>query len=376
MEEFLAFLSQPLHLGNLAFPFSLLGLLSQVLLPFCGFLILYKLLLWAIRRVLSLSDLDEETQNRFLGYTKFGLKTLLGITFFLLMGSLLGARLHSWLGDFVTVLNVPLFSSGNTSISLLSLILLVPIFSLSSWLGKTSQRVLNLNFLERLGLDEARRFSMGSLSRYFVMILTVLIGLSIIGVDLSALGVLLGVLGIGLGFGLQSLVANFFAGLMIISTRPIKEGDRVLVNGLDGIVQHIRFISTDIRTFQNENIIIPNSYFIDNAVHNYSYTDRRVVIVNEVGVAYKSDLEKVLAILEKINAENPYRIPGSENVVRVLGFGDSSINLSVRTLIKEVSNRADAFSWTNMAIWRVFREEGVEIPFPQRDVHIKSDGRT
>ncbi|MDC7239537.1 MAG: mechanosensitive ion channel [Spirochaetales bacterium] len=369
---FIEILTRDIQIGTVALPFSILGLITRVVLPFAAMLLGYYLLRWGIKKILSLTKLKEETSLKVQRYTKLVLKVLVLAGLIASIGSLLEKEIYYWISRFIGVLNQPFFVSGNTRVSVVTLLMLIPVFYAASWAGKYARKMLDSSLFDQFGLDEAKKFSIGSLTRYLVMSLVFLFGLSVVGIDLSALSVILGVLGIGLGFGLQGIVSNFFAGLIIISTRPIKEGDRVSVNGFDGIVQNIRFISTDIKTFENENVIIPNSHFTDNAVHNFSYTDRKVVIINEIGVSYDADLEQVQSILEEINRRNPWRHEGPENVVRVLGFGDSSINLALRTLVKDLSFKIDAFSWTNMEIWKTFKTEGVEIPFPQRVVHIQS----
>ncbi|WP_298001219.1 mechanosensitive ion channel domain-containing protein [Oceanispirochaeta sp.] len=365
-------MTQNISLGSISLPFSILGFITRVMLPFIFMILLYGLLLWGFRRILGLTKLKESTKVQTIRYFRLIMKLLVVAGLAASVGNLLGTEVYSWYSRFLGFLNRPFFVSGNTRISFVTLLMLMPVFYIASWSGKYARKLLDSSLFEQFGLDEAKRFSIGSMARYVVMTMAFLFGLSIVGIDLSALSVILGVMGIGLGFGLQSIVANFFAGLIIISTRPIKEGDRILINGMDGIVQHIRFISTDIKTFENQNIIIPNSHFVDNAVHNYSYTDRHIIIVNEVAVSYNSDLERVRVILEEINERNPYKLGGSENIVRILSFGDNGINVSLRSLIRDVTFKFDAFSWTNMEIWKQFKKEGIEIPFPQRDVHIKS----
>jgi len=365
-------LTVPITLGNFSLPFSILGFVLRVVIPVLGMILAYLIVVWLVKKILKLTKLKDETRDRSVRYLRIVLKILFLAGLVASVGNLLDTRVYSWYGKFLAFLNSPFFVSGNTRISIVTLMLMIPVFFFASWSGKYARKLLDSSLFKQFGMDDAKRFSIGSLARYIVMTLAFLFGLSIIGVDLSALSVMLGVLGIGLGFGLQSIVSNFFAGLIIISTRPIKEGDRVFVNGIDGIVQNIRFISTDIKTLENQNIIIPNSYFVDNAVLNYSYTDRKIVIVNEVGVSYNSDLEQVRVVLEEINEKNPYRLAGPENCVRILSFGDNGINVCLRSQIRDVSHKAEAFSWTNMEIWREFKNAGIEIPFPQRDVHIKS----
>lgn len=367
-----SFLTSHLTLGAVTLPFSILDLLTKIVLPFVGMLFVYFTIMWLVRKSISLSRLKKDNQKKIIHYSRFCLKVLFFIGFLATIGNLLGSRVNLYISRFLNILNSPFFVSGNTQISVITLLMLIPVFYLSAWSGKAARKLLERSIFDQLGMDEARKFSFGSITRYVVMSIVFLFGLSMVGLDLSILGVLLGVLGIGLGFGLQSIVSNFFAGLIIISTRPIKEGDRVLVNGYDGIVHNIRLISTDIKTFENENIIIPNSHFVEQPVHNYSYSDRKIVTVNTVQVSYSADLEQVLSILEEISKRNPYRIEGPENVVRVLSFDDSGISMSLRTIIKDVSMKAVSHSWTNLEIWRDFKKNAVEIPFPQMDVHVVS----
>ena len=116
-------------------------------------------------------------------------------------------------------------------------------------------------------------------------------------------------------------------------------------------------------------MIVPNSHLTGGVIHNYSYKDRRVVIVNSVDVAYDSDLERVMGILNDLARNNPWLQPASEAIVRVTAFGESGITMELRTWIRDVGHRADARAWTNLEIWRAFKSAGIEIPFPQRVVH-------
>ena len=170
------------------------------------------------------------------------------------------------------------------------------------------------------------------------------------------------------------MVSNFFSGLVIILTRPIKEGDRILVGNLDGTVVHIRLLSTIINTVTDETIIIPNSQLVNNSVHNYSYDSRRIIIICEVSVSYGTDLDKAIGILEGVGRDNPYRPTSNIPEVRVETFGDSGIKMALLSGINDVSEKYRAKSWINLEIWRRFRDNGIQIPFPQVDVHIKETG--
>jgi len=274
-------------------------------------------------------------------------------------------------GQFFRILNKPFFTSGKTQISVVSLLLFIPVIAVASWTGKLVSASLESRSLRRFGLDAEQSFTLGRLLRYSSMVLVFIFGMSIIGIDLSAVGVLFGVLGIGIGFGLQSIIADFFAGITLISMGLVKEGDRISIDDYEGNIRHIRLMNTELITFENETLIIPNRHLTGGTIHNYSYKDRRVVIVNEVDVSYDSDLDAVIAILKGVASRNPWFQKDSEILVRVSAFASSGISMQLRTWIQDVSTRADALSWTNLEIWRAFASEDIEIPFSQVVVHQK-----
>ncbi|MEA1910052.1 MAG: mechanosensitive ion channel, partial [Spirochaetota bacterium] len=284
---------------------------------------------------------------------------------------LFGAKIFEYMRMFTDILNQPILQSGNTKVSFLTLLLIIPVFYIASWTGKTSRGLISKDFMNRMGLDDAKQFSFINLLRYGIMVIVFLIGLSIIGVNLSSITVIFGVLGIGIGFGLQGVVANLFAGIIIILTRPIKEGDRIFVNNYEGTVIQVRILSTVISTIANETIIVPNAHLVSDPVHNYSYSDRSIVIRNNIGVSYNSDLDFVLEVLEDISSRNPFADSSKKNNIRVKEFGTSSIDIAVFTWIGDVSDKFSAHHWTNLEIWRVFKARGIEIPFAQMDLHIK-----
>lgn len=360
-----------LTFGVVEFPFTLLELLLELLLPIFFLFIVYRLFNMGIKRLLNKSNFKENIKNGIKLWIHRILRVGFLLVFFILTGRLFGAKIYEYLRMFTDVLNQPIFQSGNTKVSFLTLLLILPVFYIASWTGKTSRGLISKDLMDRMGLDEARQFSFISLLRYGVMIVVFLIGLSVIGVNLSSITVIFGVLGIGIGFGLQSVVANLFAGIIIILSRPIKEGDRIFVYNYEGTVVHVRILSTVINTLKNETIIVPNAHLISEPVHNYSYSDRRIVIRNNIGVAYDTDLDMVVEVLKVISCENPFTDSSKENTVRVKEFGSSSIDIAVFTWIRDVSDKYDAHHWMNMAIWRVFREKGIQIPFSQVDLHIK-----
>jgi small-conductance mechanosensitive channel len=200
------------------------------------------------------------------------------------------------------------FTPGSSHISIVTILLAIPVIFLANWLAKLVRLFLDRSLLRRLTLGEDIRFTVSNLVRYGVLILSLIVGLSIIGINLSSLTVLLGVIGIGLGFGLQNIVANYVAGLVIFLERPLKEGDRIPVEGIEGDVVQIKLRSTVINTLTNETIIVPNSQLVGNSIHNYSYRDKRIVIINNVEVAYGTDLDAARDVLLEVAGRNPFAL--------------------------------------------------------------------
>jgi small-conductance mechanosensitive channel len=181
-------------------------------------------------------------------------------------------------------------------------------------------------------------------------------------------------LSVGIGFGLQAIVNNFVSGLILLFERPIKTGDWIIVGNTEGYVKRISIRSTMIQTFDRADVIVPNSDLIANQVTNWMLYDPRGRIRVPVSVAYGSDTEKVRELLLEIANTHPEVITdGTSPTPRVLflQFGDSSLNFELRCHIRNIDMRRIVMSDINFAIDKAFREHGVEIPFPQRDVHIR-----
>ncbi len=362
----------PASIGENGISVSLWQAITQVVLPLLLVFAAYRLLRMAVRRALILAEVSEATRTSVNGWIRRVFALLFPLLLIAYAGRLAGAEIFTLIGRVIGILNEPFFESGTTRLSVITLILLVPIFGLASWLAHLTKQAVESRFLERIGLDPARRFSIASLVRYIVLIVVMVIGLSMVGINLSSLAVMLGVLGIGIGFGLQGVVANFFAGIVIILTRPIKEGDRILVHDYEGTVEQIRIISTVINTLTNETIIVPNSELVNRYIHNYSYEDVSIIVVNWVQVSYNSDLDRVGEVLRQVALSNPFRIEDREPRVFFRSFDDSGISVSLGTWIRDARERLLASSWSNLEIWRAFKTNGIEIPFPQRDLHLRS----
>lgn len=362
---------QEISLGSLNLPFSISDTLFKVFVPLVIVIIIYKTVLVGLKHLLRILKVKEEIATGISTWSRRILRIAAFFAVVAFVGSLFGTGIAGYMGQFINLLNEPFFETGNTKISLITLFMLIPVFWAASWGGKYTRLILDRSFIQQLKIDDARKFSIGSMTRYAVMGVILLFGLTIIGIDLSALGVLFGVLGIGLGFGLQGTVSNFFAGLVLISTGYVKENDRIVVNDCEGTVVHIKMLSTIVSTLTHENLIIPNSHLMENVVHNYSFDDRKIVVVTKISVHYDSDLDKVLQIMEETAQRCPYILSNTPPVARVESFDDSGITMKLISWIDDISHKYDYNGWINLELWRDFKNEGIEMPYPQLDLHIK-----
>jgi small-conductance mechanosensitive channel len=191
------------------------------------------------------------------------------------------------------------------------------------------------------------------------------------GIRLSALTVFAGVLGVGIGFGMQSITANFVSGIAILFERPIKEGDMVKVGTMIGTVMKINLRATIVRTIDNEHLIVPNSQFINSTVENMSHSDPKLRLHVDVGVAYGTDPHLVReALLQAVRVtENILDVP--EPDVLFSSFGDSSLNFVLRVWVADPSIQLIVKSELHYAIVEQFKQRNITIPFPQRDLHIR-----
>jgi small-conductance mechanosensitive channel len=259
------------------------------------------------------------------------------------------------------------------SLSLLQIFLLIALLVAVFWISSRTKRFLFNRLLAQSGLDRALQYAIAQIISNIVLVVGVLIVLENTGIHLGALTVFAGAVGVGVGFGLQNIASNFISGLVILAERPITIGDRVEVAGITGQVQQIRARSTVIRTNDNIMMIVPNTKFIDSPVTNWTYGDPRVRFRIPVGVAYGSDIGKVREALLAAGRENPNTLKDPAPSIFFEKFGDNSIDFQLVVWSSEMSARPSRYrSDLNFAIEQKFREAGIELPFPQRDLHIRS----
>jgi len=281
--------------------------------------------------------------------------------------------LLKFLAQVKTFLDVPLLPVGDTRFTLWMLVYLLVLFGLLVYLTGKLRSWITDHLLARTHVELGLRQAVGSIVRYLLIAIGFAIILQTAGVDLSALTVLAGGLGIGVGFGLQNITNNFISGLIILFERPIKVGDRIDVGGVTGDVVDISPRATTVVTNDNIAVIVPNSEFIASKVTNWSYTNRDVRLNFPVGVSYKSEPELVRRLLLEVAAAHPGILQERRADVLLQEFGDSSLNFVLRVWTREYATTPGVLrSELNYAIWKKFKEHDIEIPFPQRDLHIRT----
>jgi len=226
--------------------------------------------------------------------------------------------------------------------------------------------------LPKLPLQRGVPYAISTIAYYLLLLLVALAALSSSGVELNKFTVLTGALGVGLGFGLQNIVNNFVSGLILLFERPIHVGDTVDVGGLVGMVRRIGARSSTILTFQGAEVIVPNSNLISNQVINWTLSSQWRRVDVPVGVAYGTDPERVIKLLVGVAESHPGVLLERPPMAFLLGFGESALKFELRFW----SDRQDTWfqlqSDVTVSVAKALREAGIEIPFPQRDLHVRS----
>jgi small-conductance mechanosensitive channel len=352
----LSLLQKPLF-HALGHDISFLGLIAFVALFSAGLLVARVLQSDFVRRFFSRFKIDS---NLIAIVTT--LLSLAALVFFIVSAINAAGVPLSW--------NAPL---PGVTLSLLQIFLLIALLIAVFWLSSRTKRFLFNRFLAKSGLDRSLQYAIAQIVSNIVLIVGIFIVLDNAGIHLGTLTVFAGAVGIGVGFGLQNIASNFISGLVILAERPITIGDRVEVAGITGQVQQIRARSTVIRTNDNIAMIVPNTRFIDSPVTNWTYGDPRVRFRIPVGVAYNSDVNKVCEALIAVGSENPNTLKDPAPSVFLEKFGENSIEFELVVWSSEMSARPRRYrSDLNFAIDQKLREAGIEMAFPQRDIHIKS----
>ncbi len=274
--------------------------------------------------------------------------------------------------EIIRYLSVPIFSLGGSTFTLWMLLYLLFFSILLVLAASQIHRIVAHRILAKSRIELGVRIAIGSIVKYLLLTVGFIIILQTAGINLSSITILFGALGVGIGFGLQNVTNNFVSGLIILFERPIKVGDRIEMDNVAGDVVDISMRATTIVTNDNISIIVPNSQFISSTVINWSHTDRNVRFNFPVGVSYREDPERIREILLEIALSNPGVLKDPKPDVLFSEYGDSALKFNLRVWTREYINRPGVLkSQLYYEICRRFRTEGIEIPFPQRDIHIK-----
>ena len=279
-------------------------------------------------------------------------------------------RVYLAFGAVWAVLNRSLLPNSNVSVLNIAIFIVMAGLVLSA--ARRVSEILKRRLLSRLVEDVGSRESISIAFKYLLTAAGILLSLPLIGIDLGSLAIATGAVGLGIGIGLQNLSRNFISGIVMLFERPIQVGDFVDVDGLQGTIEHINLRATVVRTLDSVNVIVPNSKFMEENVVSWSYRDSRCRLHVPVGVAYGSDTESVKYALLKVAAEQPRVLKSPAPQVFFKGFGDSSLNFDLLVWTLRPTDQFKLISDLNFAIDAEFRKEAIEIPFPQRDVHIRT----
>jgi len=262
---------------------------------------------------------------------------------------------------------------GPDTVTIGGILMLVFLFASVIIVERILQRLLIRRFLSKTRLQPSLQFGLSRIIGYTLIAIGFYVAFQSVGFDLSSLAIIAASLGVGVGFGLQNIINNFVSGIIILAERPISIGDRIDVAGVAGRVTKIQLRSTTVVTNDNITMIVPNADFISNTVTNWSHGDPKVRIRVPIGVAYGSDLKLLQRLLLEAAEEHPKALRDPSPVVLFTEFGDSSLNFELGVWTQEMTATPIHFtSQMNFIIEQKLRENDIEIPFPQRDLYVRS----
>lgn len=264
-----------------------------------------------------------------------------------------------------------LFRIGGTPVTIGSVVSFFLFLALAFVASRLLQRAM-LRVYRRRQVDEGVQYALNRLLHYAILALGIFLALDNLGISLTALAAVGAILGVGIGFGLQNIAQNFVSGLILLFERPVKKGDFVEVANTRGTVREIHARATVITTLDNVDILVPNGKFITESVVNSTFQNRTVRVAVRVGVAYGSDTQRVKEALERVAAAHTAVLADPPPLVRFDDFGESSLDFTLLVWLDAPRAEPIVASDLRYAIDRAFREAGIEIPFPQRDLHLRS----
>ena len=294
--------------------------------------------------------------------------------FALLVWGLVALHITGLLPDVIAVLESVAFTAGKQKLTLWhvlqGIVAVLATVLLALWLSSAIEARLNA----AAGLDNNLRAVLARLSKALLILLAVLIGLPMVGIDLTTLSVFGGALGVGLGFGLQKIASNYVSGFIILLDNSIRIGNIITVGNDRGEVTRITTRYTVLKNLNGVEALVPNELVVGSVVQNESYSDPRVSVALPVQVSYDSDLERAMAIMVGAAKRQERVLAEPAPAVLLKNFADSGINLELGFWVADPEKGVGSLrSDINLAIWRDFKQAGIEIPYPQREVRILKD---
>ncbi len=263
-------------------------------------------------------------------------------------------------------------SLGPVKLTLLNISKAILVFYLGFWLSHLIRDLMRLRIFPHTALDRGIQYTITTTVHYVVLVLAALLALSSLGFPLTNLALMAGALGVGIGFGLQNLVNNFVSGLILLFERPIKVGDMLVIDGQWGTVREIRVRSTIFETYDRSVLIIPNSELVSQKVLNWTHYGLGINrLTLKVGVGYNSDVRQVTQLLTEICRANPRVVAEPPPQIYLAVYGESSLDFTIWVYLGTLADRTPATHELYSAILETLQHHGIEMPFPQRNLHIK-----
>ncbi len=312
---------------------------------------------WIIIRILS-SFVRNPLWSRLIGSIVWGIAALN------ILGLLAPTR---------TLLDSLDFSLGDLHVSVLNIIESVLLLTLLVWLASALARFIEQQVSATKDLSPSAKVLIGQTAKVVLIALAILIALSAAGINLAAFAFFGGAIGLGIGFGLQRIISNFVSGIILLVDKSVKPGDTIAIAGTYGWINHLGARYVSVITRDGTEHLIPNEELIINRVENWSYSNSLIRLRIPVSISYDSDVEQAMALCIEAAKETDRVLNYPECRCLLRGFGDSAIDLEIRIWIKDPQNgRGNVMSGVLLNVWKKFRENGIEIPFPQRDIHLRS----
>ena len=284
-------------------------------------------------------------------------------------------HLVGWLPAVASFMDQLAFTAGESRFSLLMLIKFVVLCALYLLLALWISGVLEQRMKKSPHINITMRVGLAKVSRVFLLFIAFMLALTEAGLNLSSLTVFGGALGVGIGFGLQKIVSNFISGFILLADRSIRPGDVISVGNTYGWVKQLRARYIVVRNRDGVETLIPNENLVTSDVINWSYSDKRVRVRVPVQISYNDDPEQAMEIMEKAATANDRVLKTPVPVVRLMEFADSGIALELRVWLTDPEEGVgNVKSDINLAIWHGFKQAGITIPYPQRDVHLRQVG--